>query len=777
MKPLRNSTVLSALALPCLAASVILLAAVPSRATDYPSTILADHPSAYYRFEETSGTAANDSSTNDVPATIHPNGELTSPVMGAAGIDTNSFDFIVPGPGGESDFGYVDIPYSTLISPLAADGTNSGPFSAELWVNAAGYPQNWSVPIVQGLNNGVVADGWNVYVSGPGAGNPAGQSYFYLDMRPSIFLGYGDFLINFGQWYYVALTFDGTNGVFYINGVSHTFTAGPGAFVPDATQDALIASGSSIGWLPFNGHIDEVAFYTNVLTAAQVANHYAVGTNSFRIVPTGAGIVTDLTPQTNYSGLPVTFTITASGTLPLTYYWTSNSVPVGPNANSLTFTAQYPGNNGANIQVIVSNAFGPPATSSIVTLTVLTNLNIVSPPGSIARNVGSHAAFHVTADGAVPITYQWSLSTDGGSIYAAIPGATNETYWLSNVQMSQNTYSYSVTVSNPFTSGSAAASLTVQPRTDPPVPLTSYGAVVAADSPVAYWRLDETNGATLAEDAVGTFDGTYVPGTGTISNVPGAFLTDHDTGVSLTSGASIQIPFAPELNPDIAWSAETWIKPASLGANGGDYRIVLSSQYNMYPNPYNGWYIYQQPSDTFALVPQPGNGFIVAGPDDPANGNLIVAGKWYHLLVSDDLTNFNMYINGELRTSFPVSGVAFIPNGDGINLDGTAGIGGFNDTVLGWRSDFQFGTFQGVMDDTAFYNYALTPQQVFTHFAAANLMLTINRSGTNVVLTWPVGILQKATNVFGPFTDAAGATSPKTNAVGQVNTFWRVRLP
>jgi len=37
--------------------------------------------------------------------------------------------------------------------------------------------------------------------------------------------------------------------------------------------------------------------------------------------------------------------------------------------------------------------------------------------------------------------------------------------------------------------------------------------------------------------------------------------------------------------------------------------------------------------------------------------------------------------------------------------------------------------------------------------------------------------LQKATNVFGPFTDAGGATSPKTNAVGQVNTFWRVRLP
>jgi len=777
MNKLRNTAACVLRGLPCAAASVLMLAAAATRAADYPTTVLGDHPSAYYRFEELSGGTAVDSSVNSNNAAIFQNAEVSSPLFGAAGLDTNSFNFVVPGPGGEADYGYVDIPKGPLITPLAPDGTNGAPFSAELWVRPAGYPANWSVPIVQGLNNGVTADGWNVYVSGPGAGNPAGQSYFYLDMRPGVFAGFGDFLISFGQWYHLVLAYDGTNAVFYINGAAHAITVGAGGYVPDTTQDAFIGSGAPIGWDPFNGNVDEVAFYTNVLTASQVANHYAVGTNSIRVIPTGAGILSQPTSETNYSGLPVTFTVTASGTLPLTYIWLSNSVPVGPNANSLTLLAHYPEDNGASIQVIVTNAYGPPATSSIVTLTVLTNLNIVSPPGSITRNVGSHAAFHVTANGAVPITYQWSLSTDGGATYNPIAGARNKTYWLSNVQMSQNNYQYSVAVTNPFTSTSVSAGLSVQARTDPPVPLTGYGAIVAADNPVAYYRLDEASG-TLAEDAVGTFDGTYTPNLGSILyGVPTGIPHSTDPAAGLTNGATVVVPFAPELNPDTAWTVESWLQPTSLGANGGDYRVVLSSEYNLYPNPYNGWYVYQQPSGTFAFVPQPGNGFIVAGPDDPAHGNVLVAGKWYHLVITDDTTNFNMYINGELRTGFPVSGIPFISDGDGINLDGTAGITpGLGNFVIGQRTDGAFNTFEGNIDDTAIYNYALTPKQVLSHYSDAAL-LSIVKIGTNVVLTWPVGNLQQSTDVVGTYTDIVGATSPYTNAVSGAHKFFRVHVP
>jgi hypothetical protein len=782
-------------------AGTLVLSIGAARAADYPTTILNDNPSAYYRLEETSGSIAYDSSTNQVNAAITQNGEDTSPVLGAAGIDTNSFNFIVPGPGGEGDYGYVTIPESPLITPVDGTGTNSLPFSAELWVQPNGYPTTWSVPILQGVNNGVVADGWNIYVSGPGAGNPAGQSYFYLDMRPGIFIGYGDFLISFGQWYHLVLTFDGTtNGVFYINGVAHSFSVPPGGFAPDTTENAFIASGSSIGWDPFNGGVDEVAFYDHVLTQTQVSTHYTVGSSSFRVIPTAAGITTPPSPETQYSGVPVTFNVTASGTTPLTYIWSTNGIPTGTDSDFLTFTPTYPGDNNDHIQVIVSNAYGPPVTSSVVTLTVSTNLNIIAEPASITRNVGSHAAFHVTADGALPITYQWSVSSDGGSTFTPILSATNQTgtnqtLWLSNVQLSQSGNIYSVLVGNPFinssqSNSSQSATLTVQPRQDPPVSLSGYGAIIAADNPVAFWRLNETStnwsGGVVAEDAVGSFDGIITPGSQPIGfGAPSGVPYDTNTAITLAGGATIQIPWAPELNPDTAWSVETWVNPSSLSANGGDYRLVLSSQYNDQAAgyPYNGWYIYQQPANDFAFVPQPGNGFITAGPIDPAHGNQLVAGNWYHLVVTDDTTNFNIYVNGTLITAYPVSAVQYIPNGDGINPDGNPGIPtgpDFGDDqgnfVIGQRDDAAFGTFLGTVEDTAVYQYALSPQQVALHHLDAT-MLTITPAGSNVILTWPVGNLQQSTRASGIYTDVIGATSPYTNAVGGTANYYRVQVP
>jgi photosystem II stability/assembly factor-like uncharacterized protein len=166
---------------------------------------------------------------------------------------------------------------------------------------------------------------------------------------------------------------------------------------------------------------------------------------------------------------------------------------VGANSSSLTIVSQYPADNNAVFQVVITNVVNS-ITSAPATLTVLTNVNIPGFPASIVRNVGSYAAFYVTAFGSEPITYQWTQSTDGGNTFTNLPGQTNATLWLSNVQLAQDGNQYTVTVNGPFSSDSAGpATLNVQPRTEF-VPLTGYGAIVAADSPVAYWRLDEASG-------------------------------------------------------------------------------------------------------------------------------------------------------------------------------------------------------------------------------------------------------------------------------------------
>jgi hypothetical protein len=762
MKPPGKSLVHS-LALPCLTAAGLLLGLGAARA-DYPSTILADNPSAFYRFEELAGTLppapnatapAFDSSVNGNDATYHANNEGDSPLLGVAGLDTNCLAF--NGGGWSGDFGYVDIPASEFIEPTPDDVT-SAPFSAELWLKVPSQPPTYEVP----LEVAQYPNGWNWYVTGADGGV---VSYFTLDMRPSLFVSVAP--VQFHQWTHLVVTFDGTNAVVYVNGVQ-TGTYNATGFVPAISYDAHVGSGQGVGWQPFNGNIDEVAFYTNVLTAAQVFTHYTVGTNAIVAPPTPPVDSADPASTTNYAGTPVSFSVSADGTLPLHYQWYENGAPVGPNATTLTFTSQFPKDNNADFQVVITNNYGS-VTSAVATLTVLTNVNVPGFPGSIVRNVGSYAAFYVTAFGAQPITYQWTQSSDGGNTFTNLPGQTNATLWLSNVQLTQNGNQYAATVTGPFSSESAGpATLTVQPRTEV-VPLTGYGAIVAADSPVAYWRLDEPSGSSTAVDAVGSFDGAYTPNAGTVLyGVPTGIPKTTDPAIGLENGATVQIPFAPELNPVKTWSVESWLQPTSLGANGGDYRVVLSSEYNLYPNPYSGWYIYQQPNNTFAFVPQPANAFVSVGP--------IAANNWYYLVVTDDGTNFNVYLNGVLATA-PYPATGYVANGAGVNQDGTAGITpGLGNTVLGQRTDGAFNTFEGTVDDTAIYNYALSPSQIYSHYIVAT-KISIATSGTNVVLTWPTGQLQSAPTVAGPYTSVNGATSPYTNSITGTKLFYRVYVP
>ena len=757
--------------LPC-AAAFALLGLRAASAADYPTTILADQPAAYYRLEEPAGsTVAVDATGNGFVGTYSYDLDVNSnpdyPLLGQVGIDTNSVLFhVYSDTNATAHTTMITIPYSATLTP-------QGPFSVEFWARPTSDSATYSIPVGNfgGYGN---SSGWHFYQS---PGSPG--SWIWNVPSTGNFIQTVPAVKN--QWAHLVGVYDGTHLIFYVNGVATATVSGAG-YVANTVNALNIGGDPVTGWGNWEGYVDEVAIYTNALTFNQVTNHYTVGLTRFASRPAPPVVLkdsgesaTDPASLSVNSGSTATFDPIVTGATPFAYQWYKNGTNyIGRTNSSLSFTAGS-ADNGSTYFVIVTNVYGA-ATSEVATLTVAGALFINGAPSAIVRNVGSYAAFHVTASGASPITYSWSVSTNGGSTFAPIPGGTNATLWLSNVQPAQDGSQYAVQVTGPvLTSNLPPVSLTVQARTEI-VPLSGYGSIVAADKPVAYWRLDEPDGSATAVDAVGSFDGTYTAGAvgGFSYQVPTGIPKTTDTAIGLTNGvnasggASVQIPFAPELNSDTTWSVESWVQPYSLGINGGDYRLVLSSEYNLYPNPYNGWYLYQQPNNTFAFVPQPANAFVVAGS--------IVANNWYHIVVTDDGVNFRFYINGVLATA-PYTTSGFIANGAGINGDGSAGIGaGLGNTVLGQRTDKAFNSFDGTIDDTAVYNYALTPQQVYLHFINST-KLTIVQSGNNVVLSWPVGTLQSAATVGGTYTDVSAATSPYTNSIIGAGKYYRVHVP
>ena len=371
------------------------------------------------------------------------------------------------------------------------------------------------------------------------------------------------------------------------------------------------------------------------------------------------------------------------------------------------------------------------------------------PASSIITYVGEQVTFSVTATGTSPLTYQWYFNGTN------LPGATASSFTIAAIQ-NANAGSYFCTVTNPSGfANSTNVSLSVIPA-----PTAPYAKTILSDTPLAYWRLDETNGS-VAYDYLGGYNGVY---TNVALGLAGYNSLDPDTAAGFGTVTATN-SFVGGIGVDFAgagavtFSAEAWVKGSAqtggagiiakgtggggeefaidTGSGGGKFRIYVRDQ---------------------------------AGAAHNANGTIAPDGNWHHVVgVCDEVNGFvTLYVDGASNATAAISGgVLSSPNPLTIGSR-QSGTGPFNLN------------FVGTIDEVAVYNYALSAAQVTNHYFmgtnAFPVPLTLQTVGTQLKLTWPGGTLQAASQINGTFTNVPGAASPFTFSPSNSMQFFRVKV-
>ncbi len=182
-----------------------------------------------------------------------------------------------------------------------------------------------------------------------------------------------------------------------------------------------------------------------------------------------------------------TFTVTATGTAPLTYQWKKNGTNISGATSSSYVIAPATAANAGTYSVVVNNPAGS-VTSNNATLTVISPPVITKQPQSITVIQGNTATFTVTATGTAPLRYQWRKNGTN------ISGATSSAYTIASVTTA-NAGTYSVVVSN--AAGSKTSNNATLTVTSPPVITKQPQSITVIQGNTATFTVTATGTAPL----------------------------------------------------------------------------------------------------------------------------------------------------------------------------------------------------------------------------------------------------------------------------------------
>lgn len=383
-------------------------------------------------------------------------------------------------------------------------------------------------------------------------------------------------------------------------------------------------------------------------------------------VGTGPAVTTHPQPQQACAGTNAVFTVVAPAGI--SYQWqestnggTSFADIVGATTATLTLPPVTTLQNNYQYRVIVRGQCNT-TTSNAALLTVTTPPFVSTQPQNTSRCVNSNAIFTVVGGGS-NLTYQWQVSTNGGTSFTDIPLATTSTLTVSTLTTAMNNNQYRVIISGsctPAATSNAATLTVISPATVTSNPsdntICESGSVnftvagtssvpliyqwqVSADGGTSYMTLSNDNTYSGVNSATLTLTGV----TATMNNnLYRALLSNGICTVGAsTSGALLKVNARPtvtltaplvnllpgqstlitaSIQPaatgfDITWFRNNVLIPVVTGTTylvdsveTGEYRVKIVNQTTGCNNESNALVIGANASTQLFIFPNPNNG-------------------------------------------------------------------------------------------------------------------------------------------------------------------------
>jgi lysophospholipase L1-like esterase len=219
-----------------------------------------------------------------------------------------------------------------------------------------------------------------------------------------------------------------------------------------------------------------------------------------------------------------------------------------------------------------------------------------------------------------------------------------------------------------------------------------------SDTPVCdanmthYYHLDETSSpfTNSAGTAAATCTNCPTAGTGIVNGAQ--YFDGVDDEVNIADDGTFDWPAGS------SFSIEYWMKSTS-GASGND--VIVGRQGPTNPHI---WVGVADSGDQALFVVLDSGGSNGGNGDWPYGGADITDGQWHHVVAVKDSTHLRIYVDGSEKDSVAKS----YPNGFGSTTD-------LNIGYLNLGGHYRY---EGLLDEVAIYNRALTSTEVAEHWAA-----------------------------------------------------------